>query len=137
MVIHAHERIPHGMYYLMLSRDQEIEQVYLEMPMRKKANGKSEKVKLKIVADPKSLKENENLVQRSIVPSYKERHFNIFMLNIASLKNKIVDLKSDVYAQVADHICVVETWLNPNTDYNFDIPGRYSIKVYILKPVLF
>ena len=46
------------------------------------------------------------------------------MLNIASLKNKIIDLKSDIHAQVADHICVVETWIDPNTTYNFDIPGR-------------
>ena len=107
VVIHGHEHIPDGMYYLMLSRAQEMEQVYLEMPLKKKGKGKHEKVKLKIKANPRSLKENENLIQRSIVPSYKENRFNIFMLNIASLKNKIIDLKSDIHAQVADHICIV------------------------------
>ena len=101
------------------------------MPLKKKGKVKHEKVKLKIKANPRSLKENENLVQRSIVPSYKENRFNIFMLNIASLKNKITDLKSDIHAQVADHICVVETWLDPNTTYNFDIPGRYILKDFI------
>ena len=82
------------------------------------------KLKLDIKANANSLKENQNLVQRSIVPSFKNNHFSIFMVNIASLSNKIIDLKNDVYAQVSDHICVVETWLDPNTNYIFDIPGR-------------
>ena len=60
------------MYYLMLSRAEELEQIYIEMP---------EKVKLTIRANPHSLQENENLVQRSIVPSYKNNHFSVFMLN--------------------------------------------------------
>ena len=105
----------------MLSRAQEIEQVYLEMP---KLKNKSEKLKLKIRANLHLLKENENLVQRLIVPTYKENHFSIFMVNINSLQNKIIELTNDIYAQVSDHVCVVETWLNPNTDYDFDIPGR-------------
>ena len=46
------------------------------------------------------------------------------MVNIASLQNKMTDLTNDVYAQMSDHICLVETWLNPDTDYNFDIPER-------------
>ena len=87
------------------------------------------KLKLEIKANANSLKENENLVQRSIVPSFKNNHFSIFMVNVASLANKIIDLTNDVYAQVSDHICVVETWLSPNTvspntSYNIDIPGR-------------
>ena len=82
------------------------------------------KLKLDIKANANSLKENQNLVQRSIVPSFKNNHFSIFMVNIASLSNKIIDLKNDVYAQVSDHICVVETWLDPNTNYIFNIPGR-------------
>ena len=68
----------------MFSRAEEMEQVYIEMPKLKKANSKGEKLKLKIRPNPKSLKENENLVQRSIVPAYKEKRFHIFMLNIAS-----------------------------------------------------
>ena len=132
VVIHGHERIPDGMYYLMLSRAEEMEQVYIEMPKSKRANPKGEKLKLKIRPNPKSLKENENLVQRSIVPAYKEKRFHIFMLNIASLKNKIIDLKSDLHAQVADHICVVETWLDPKTEYNFNISGRYIFEIQFL-----
>ena len=121
VVIHGHERIPNGMYYLMLSRAEEMEQVYIEMP---KLKNKDEKLKLEIRANQNSLKENENLVQRSIVPSYKDNHFSIFMVNINSLQNKIIELTNDVHGQVSDHICVVETWLDKNTDYSFNIPGK-------------
>ena len=46
------------------------------------------------------------------------------MINIASLQNKIIDLSNDVYAQVSDHLCVVETWLQQNTDYQFNLPEK-------------
>ena len=122
-IIHGHQHIPNGMYYLMLSRCEELEQVYIEMP---KKPGKSEEIDLVIKANPHSLAENENLVKRSIVPFYKANHFSVFMLNIDSLPNKILDLKNDPYAQVADHLCLVETWLDPNIENSFKIPGRYS-----------
>ena len=85
VVIHGHERIPDGMYYLMLSRAQEMQQIYIEMP---KLKNKSEKLKLKIRANSHSLKENENLVQRSIVSFYKENYFSVFMVNIGSLQKR-------------------------------------------------
>ena len=47
------------------------------------------------------------------------------MVNIASLQNKIIDLTKDIVAQASDHVCVVETWLDPNKQYEFDIPQRY------------
>ena len=121
----CNENIPDGMYYLMLSRVQDIDQIYLEMPKSKrKSKQKSEKIELKIRANASSLKENEKLVERSIVPNYKENSFSVFMLNIASLKNKITDLKLDMYAQVADHICLVETWIDPKSIIVFNLPER-------------
>ena len=36
----------------------------------------------------------------------------------------MIELTNDVYGQVSDHICVVETWLEANTDYSFNIPER-------------
>ena len=61
------------MYYLMLSRAEELEQIYIKMPDLKDKQGRViRKLKLEIKANAKSLKENENLVQRSIFPSYKE-----------------------------------------------------------------
>ena len=47
------------------------------------------------------------------------------MVNIASLQNKIIDLTKDIVAQASDHICVVETWLDANRIYDFEIPQRY------------
>ena len=107
----------------MLSRAEELEQIYIEMP---KVKDKSEKLSLVIKANPYSIQENENLVQRSIVPNYKRNHFSVFMVNISSLQNKLIDLRNDIYAQVSDHICVVETWLNSSTEYSLNIPGRYD-----------
>ena len=57
------------------------------------------------------------------------------MVNIASLQNKLIDLTTDVFAQKSDHICTVETWLDPDKDYSFFIPGRYEtnfLKVQIV-----
>ena len=53
-------------------------------------------------------------------------------IKLLQLKNKIIDLKSDLHAQVADHICVVETWLDPKTEYNFNISGRYIFEIQFL-----
>ena len=119
IVIHGHANIPDSMYYLMLGRAQEMEQVYLQMP---KVKGKT--LRLKIRANRHSLEENEKLVKRSIVSSFKEQHFSIFMVNVNSLQNKITDLTKDLYAQMSDHICVVETWISPSVNYNLDITGR-------------
>ena len=111
----------------MFSRAEELEQVYIEMP---KLKDTSEKLSLVIKANPQSIQENENLVLRSIVPNYKANNFSVFMVNIASLQNKLIDLTNDIYAQVSDHICVVETWLNSNTEYSLNIPERYDYSFY-------
>ena len=100
------------MYYVMFSRAQDLEQVYVE-----NFTGV-------IKANEKSLLENQNLVNRSIVPSYQDNHFCVFMVNIQSLANKVVDLTNDIYASKSDHICVVETWLKKEEEITLDIPGR-------------
>ena len=87
VVVHGHPRIPPSMYYLMFSRAQDLEQVYVENFTNV------------IKANEKSLIENDNLIQRSIVPSFQDKYFNIFMVNIQSLENKIIDLSKDIYAQ--------------------------------------
>ena len=133
VVVHGHEKIPNGMYYLMLSRAQQLEQIYMEMPLKKnKQTGKFEKIEFIIKANPHSLQENENLVQRSIVPDFKSNRYSIFMLNIASVQRKLIDLTNDVYAQASDHVCVVETWLSSNTEYSLNIPGRYVFRALLI-----
>ena len=112
LVVHGHKRIPPSMYYVMFSRAQDLEQVYVE-----NFSGV-------IKANEKSLLENQNLVNRSIVPSYRDNHFCVFMVNIQSLENKIVDLTNDIYASKSDHICVVETWRKKNKNKRLNIPGR-------------
>ena len=112
VVVHGHKKIPDSMYYLMLSRAQEMKQIYMENFTKK------------IKANPRSLAENENLVKRSIVPSYHNNRFCVFMLNIQSLQNKLTELKNDVYAKYSDHICLVETWIDPLVEKHFHIPGR-------------
>ena len=100
------------MYYVMFSRAQDLEQVYVENFTKK------------IKANEKSLAENQRLVERSIVPSYKNVHFCLFMINIQSLENKIPDLEGDIYAQKSDHLLVVETWMKKNKKSNTNISGR-------------
>ena len=57
---------------MMLSRAEELEQIYMEMP---KLKNKEEKLKLVIKANPHSLQVNEDLVNRSIVKNFKSNHY--------------------------------------------------------------
>ena len=56
----------------MLSRAEEWEQIYMEMP---KKRNKEEKIDLVIKANPYSMEENKNLVRRSIVENIKSNHY--------------------------------------------------------------
>ena len=112
VVVHGHPRMPPSMYYVMFSRAQDLEQVYVRDFTKT------------IKANEMSLKENKNLVNRSINSSFSNNHFCIFMVNIQSLKTKIVDLMNDNFASRSDHICLVETWLNKDKKNNLNIPNR-------------
>ena len=100
------------MYYVLFSCAEDIEQVYMESFTKK------------IKANEKSLAENQKLVERSIVPSYRNIHFCLFMVNIQSLENKLIDLEQDIFAQKSDHIIIVETWIKKNKKSNVNISGR-------------
>ena len=71
-------------------------------------------------------KANADLEDRDISPSYKNIHFDYFVLNVSSLTKHFIDLKLDVYAQKSDNICVVETWLDTEEQNinRFQIPGK-------------
>ena len=49
------------------------------------------------------------------------------MANVDSLRNKLIDITTDIQANASHHICVVETWLERNKEYNLNIPGRYVL----------
>ena len=46
------------------------------------------------------------------------------MANVASLRNKMIDITNDIQANASHHICVVETWLEMNKEYNLSICTR-------------
>ena len=114
LVCHGHPRIGPCLHYVQLSRSQALESTYVE-------DFHFDKIR----PDPDALEENKRLCNRSIVQSYRDNSFCVFMVNIRSLKNKIAYLtEKDIYAPKADHICVVETWLDPKEKIDFNVPGR-------------
>ena len=112
-VVHGHKRMPDGLYYVMLSRAAAKENVFLE-------NFYPEKLK----ANARSLEEDFKLKERSIVPSYEDLHFSFFVVNIRSLYKHFIDLERDIFAQRSKHICIVETWIEPETTVDFQISGK-------------
>ena len=103
VVIHGNKHMPDSMYYVMLSRAQDISQVYLE-----NFTGS-------IRANHDNLVENQNLVKRSIV--HENKDVNVFLVNMpfnCSKAKTINFLQNDPYASHADHVCVVEKYLNHN-----------------------
>ena len=115
LVTHGDIKMPNSMYYVMLSRVTALENVFNEnfLPERLKAN-------------EDALEANTDLAKRDIVPSYRNMHFDFFVLNVRSLSKHLVDLKNDMYAQRSDHICVVESWIDPETHFidDFTMSGR-------------
>ena len=104
VVVHGHKRMPYALMYMMLSRAEKKENVFLE-----------DFVPEQIKADPNSLKEDAELDERSIVPKYEEMSFDFFVLNIRSLSKHFADVNIDMFAQKSDHICLLETWIDPET----------------------
>ena len=115
VVVHGHKYMPYALMYMMLSRAEKKENVFLEDFEPKY-----------IKADPNSLKEDAKLDARSIVPKYEEMSFDFFVLNIRSLSKHFADVNVDMFAQKSDHICLLETWIDPETvDVNdFVLPER-------------
>ena len=107
--------MPNALYYVMLSRAQAKENVYLEnfLPDKLKAN-------------QEAVEEDQRLQERCIIQSYETMQFCFFILNIRSLSKHFDDLFNDIYALKSKHICLVETWINPketNTSA-FEVPGK-------------
>jgi hypothetical protein len=115
VVVHGHKYMPYALMYMMLSRAEKKENVFLE-----------DFVPEQIKADPNSLKEDASLDARSIVPKYEEMSFDFFVLNVRSLSKHFADVNVDMFAQKSDHICLFETWIDPETvDVNdFQMPER-------------
>ena len=82
VIAHGNPRMPEGLYYVMLSRAESIENVYLEnfLPSKLKPN-------------KEALEEDQRLQERSIVSSFENLEFNFFVVNIRSLSKHLEDLK--------------------------------------------
>ena len=115
LVTHGYNKMPDGMYYVMLSRVTCMENVFNENFLPEK-----------LTANDEALKANADLEKRDIAPSYKDIHFDYFVLNVSSLTKHFIDLKLDIYAQRSDNICVVETWLDTEKQNvnNFQMTGK-------------
>ena len=81
VVAHGYKKMPNALYYVILSRAQAMENVFLK-------NFLPEKLK----ADPSALEEDCKLQERCIIPSYKDMHFQFFVVNVRSLSKHIIDV---------------------------------------------
>ena len=108
-------QMPRSMYYVMFSRAQSIDNVFVD------ENFDASQVK----AHEASLEENFALNQRSIVSMYENQHLYIYMVNIRSLNKHFKDLEKDMFAKSANNICLVETWIDKQCPKScFEMEGR-------------
>ena len=115
IVIHGHRNMPDSMYYLMLSRAQQLEQIFMEG-----FNGK-------IKARDDNIIENKRLVERSITQFYIQNPVNVYMVNIPyknTKENIYKFISSDPYASNAHHICIVESCLGNDKNLHQNFSNR-------------
>ena len=74
----------------------------------------------KLKPNKEALAEDQKLQKRCITSSFEKMQFNFFVINIRSLSKHLDDLKVDMYAKTSDHVCVVETWIDPKQFYYND-----------------
>ena len=132
LVCHGHKLMAKekGMVYVMLSRCESLDNVFLD-----------EELLLKyIMCDPYSLVATKRLEQLNIIPYIKQQKFDIFYLNIYSVREKMQDLLNDISPTQSDLICLTETWLYqnetltwPNKSFHHASAGRGK-GVCVFKP---
>ena len=101
-----------GMGYVTLSRCEDINNIYLA------DNFDLESIK----PDKESLKETRRLEKDDISLKLAEKRYDIYYQNIFSLRNKMADLQADILPQQSEFICLVETWLEENSEMHW--PGK-------------
>ena len=63
--------------------------------------------------------------------TFKSMKFDFFVLNVRSFSKHVQDVYHDMYAQKSEHICLMETWIDPRDDENTDLnslerPFKYA-----------
>ena len=114
LIIHGNKKIKPSMYYVMLSRCANIENVFIDKNFDSKG----------LTCHQKSLQENINLDDRSIVNKYQDMEHDIYMVNVRSLPKHFNDLLCDMHAMSSSHICLVESWLAESQEKDFEIENR-------------
>ena len=105
--------------YVMLSRVQELEQMFILQDLPKD----------KIYANHKELTETERLlgVSMNMNPTYWEENdgskTKVSFLNCRSIKNKFEHVKADMWLLQSDVIVLTETWLDKDDKDEFQLPN--------------
>lgn len=102
VVVHGDKTLTPGMAYVMLSRVQDVNDVYLDDNFDFKT----------IKASKTALTACGELEERCKVSEYLSLQFDIFYVNTRSLKKHYPDIKKDTFAQRSGILCMSETWLN-------------------------
>ena len=106
LIAHGHANIPRNMFYVMFSRCSSLENLYLD-----------DKVDLdSIFCEQRALEEKNRLDHESLTEKIKDEEADLFYINIRSFKKHEEDLMVDLCAKRATYLCLVETWIKPDTN---------------------
>ena len=109
-VVHGYKPMPKAMAYVMLSRVTDFNDLYID------ENFDTSMIQYIDAA----MAENDRLNERSIIPKIRDERYDCFILNINRLIPHLIDLEHDIYATKSDIVCVVETWMDSNNEWNIN-----------------
>ena len=122
LVVNWCKRMPQALAYMMLSRSESIEDIFIAGNFDPK----------QIRCNEKALDEANRLEEISLtnLPSIQEElnsWFGFSLLNIRSLKKNLEHLQNDQIMLKEDIIFVTETWKEPESQTNYDIDGYKNV----------
>ena len=115
LIAHGHENIPPAMQYVMMGRVSNIENLYI-----------SENFDLKKVR-PQKKALAEQIILDEMFSKTTITKYDIFFVNIRSLRHHQRDLLGDLNAQNSNLLCLSETWIYPDDEEEadwIDIPNK-------------
>ena len=115
VVIHWHKNMTDGMAYVMLGRCEKLADIFISGDFH------TDGIKCSSVAltETKRLSDEFDLLFKKST-EIRKKHWKISYLNIRSLSAHYLDLKSDNFILDSDMFGLGETWIDENTDFNFE-----------------
>ena len=104
VVLHGYPNMPPAMGYVMLSRSEDVNNVHLDHDFEV----------MQVRPNKLALTENARLAEVSIAHEIDDLEFEIYFVNVRSLKKHYQDVMCDIFAQRSSQICLAETWMDPN-----------------------